>query len=63
MTTETREEQVARWERDGLLDPTCAGCQEFYRSAMPTSTFAPSHKASDGCQSGKRHHCTCDRCF
>lgn len=25
--------------------------------------FFPAHQASDGCQSGKSSHCTCDTCF
>jgi hypothetical protein len=25
--------------------------------------FAPRHKASSGCKSGSRAHCTCDVCF
>jgi hypothetical protein len=29
----------------------------------PAFGFAPSHKASERCMSGKRPHCTCDTCF
>lgn len=25
--------------------------------------FGPPHVASDRCESGKRPHCSCDRCF
>jgi hypothetical protein len=61
---ETREQAIARLEASGDLDPTCNGCRERYESkGMPYDVFAPRHKASDRCQSGKRSHCTCDTCF
>lgn len=61
---ETREEMIARWERDGLLDPNCPGCKEYYDNpGKPTGVFTPSHNASPRCESGKRPHCTCDSCF
>lgn len=61
---ETRDEQIARWERLGWLDPQCPGCREFYSSPWkPSEVFAPRHKAMDSCQSGKHPHCTCDGCF
>ena len=61
---ETRVEQIARWEREGRLVPTCKACQEFYRApCLPAEVCAPSHKASAGCESGRYPHCTCDRCF
>jgi hypothetical protein len=61
---ETREQQVARLEASGDLVKDCPGCQERYNSAsMPADVFAPRHKASTRCQSGKRNHCTCDTCF
>lgn len=61
---ETREEMISRWEKEGRLDPICPGCREFYESPkFPTDVFAPNHKASNGCESGKRPHCTCDTCF
>ena len=63
MTTETREEVIARWERTGDLDPDCSGCQERYAAADPRSVFAPYHKPSRNCESGKYAHCTCDKCF
>jgi hypothetical protein len=38
---------------------TCRTCkEEGYGKG-----FAPQHKASEGCRSGKRAHCTCDTCF
>lgn len=63
--SETREEQIKRWEAEGRLDPGCWGCKEwFYSSDQPPSdVFAPRHNASGGCESGKRPHCTCDTCF
>lgn len=61
---ETREQCIARWERQGFLDPNCAACKEIYESdKMPYDIFAPRHKASDSCESGKQNHCTCDVCF
>lgn len=36
----------------------CSRCVSQGRTA-----FAPNHEASRSCQSGKRPHCTCDRCF
>ncbi len=36
----------------------CAQCERQGKGA-----FAPSHDASGRCESGKRPHCTCDRCF
>jgi hypothetical protein len=63
---EMRDEQVARMERDGLMDPACPMCQDEYYSrpdTMPCDVFAPRHQASTRCQSGKRAHCTCDTCF
>jgi hypothetical protein len=52
----------------GLLDPHCKMCvQVFYplvkQGRKVSDIFAPSHRPSDHCQSGKRPHCTCDRCF
>ena len=60
--TETREQKIARLEAQGRLDPNCAGCKEFYEHPN-VDPFAPNHKASDYCESGKRPHCTCDICF
>jgi hypothetical protein len=61
---EDRLAMITRWEREGRLDPNCPGCREFYDSPkLPIDVFAPSHKASNGCESGKRPHCTCDTCF
>lgn len=36
---------------------TCAYCAKYSGGMMP------SHNASSMCESGKRNHCTCDRCF
>jgi hypothetical protein len=63
---ETRDQQVARMESSGQLDPACPMCQREYYArpdTMPSDVFAPRHKASSRCQSGKRAHCTCDTCF
>jgi hypothetical protein len=62
--SETREQMISRWEKEGWLDPTCLGCKEIYEhEGMPTSVFAPSHEASSLCKSGKKPHCTCNTCF
>jgi hypothetical protein len=63
---ETRDEQVARMERDGQLDPECRMCRDEYYArpdTMPVDVFAPRHKASSRCRSGSHSHCTCDTCF
>lgn len=63
-TTESRAAMILRWEREGRLDPNCPGCREFYESPLlPVDVFAPGHKASSGCESGKRAHCTCPCCW
>lgn len=64
--TEARERQIARWERDGLLDPTCSICQEWFYArtdTMPRDVFAPRHRAGLSCRSGSRPHCSCGSCF
>ena len=61
---ETREQVIARLEASGDLDPECAFCQRIYAyPGMPYDVFAPSHKASPRCESGRYPHCSCDRCF
>jgi hypothetical protein len=60
------EEFIARLEKSGDLDPKCLFCVDhFYRDlkAGKGMPFAPRHKASLGCMSGRRAHCTCDTCF
>lgn len=54
---------IARMEANGDLAPTCLACREFYETPDPRDTFAPRHKASVLCQSGRRPHCSCDTCF
>ncbi len=63
LTPETREQKIARLEALGMLDSACPGCRERYEAKDPTSVFAPNHKASDRCRSGKRPHCSCDTCW
>ena len=66
MGKETIEERIARLEKDGFLDPNCKSCIEIFYPAYKqgmTRVFAPSHKPSSRCQSGKQPHCTCDTCF
>jgi hypothetical protein len=38
----------------------CIGCQQERERREP---FFPRHFAGKTCESGKRNHCTCDRCF
>lgn len=69
MTHETEaqetEEYIKRFEAAGMLDPSCPGCREAYQSLREGRglPFAPRHRASAGCESGRRAHCTCDACF
>ena len=60
---ETKAQIIARMEKAGFLDPNCKGCEERYTAPVPYAVFAPSHKPSDNCKSGKRPHCSCDTCF
>jgi len=64
--SETLEELIARLEQQGDLDPNCRMCQNIFYPAYNsgvTIVFAPRHKPSDRCESGKHPHCTCDSCF
>lgn len=64
-----REENIARLEDRGYLDPACLGCAEQYRyyrerwKKLGDMPFAPSHMPSRNCRSGRHAHCTCDTCF
>jgi hypothetical protein len=65
-----RATEIERLELDGRLDPECQTCVESFYPFMRTEwkergdgPFAPSHKASERCKSGKLAHCTCDTCF
>jgi hypothetical protein len=64
------EEDIARYinfcEVRGDLDPECPTCQKVFYPVLRAGEgwpFAPGHKASARCESGKRPHCTCDCCF
>ena len=59
---QVRQQRIQTMELTGNLDPNCKGCKPYYDHPM-VSPFAPSHKASNRCESGKRSHCTCDICF
>jgi hypothetical protein len=64
MSDVSKAEQIERMEATGSIDPGCVYCQrEFYAAENPVRVFAPRHKASGGCRSGARPHCTCDGCF
>jgi len=56
----SRDDLIFQMEKEGRLDPICSGCKEFYDSDDPSSVFAPDHRPSPRCESGKRPHCTCD---
>lgn len=62
-----KEEYIKQLEDEGKLDPNCNGCKEFYNEIKNGKeyweVFAPRHKASSMCRSGKYPHCTCDTCF
>lgn len=58
----TKQQRLDNLERLGSLVPGCPACQEFY-DHPEGDPFAPLHRASDACESGKRPHCTCDACF
>lgn len=60
---QTGDEWRARNQANGNYDPNCVGCEERKTAINPWSVFAPNHKASSGCESGKREHCTCNYCF
>ncbi len=50
------------------LDPNCKTCQEIFYPKIKEGKkqfeiFAPNHKPSAYCESGKHPHCTCDTCF
>lgn len=66
ISSETVDERIARLESMGEIDPACKACQVHFYPSYRTGhfdVFAPNHKASDRCESGKRPHCTCDVCF
>jgi hypothetical protein len=66
MKDETIEARIKYLETLGELDPNCKMCVAIFYPAMRKgnfSPFAPRHKASPRCQSGKYAHCTCDICF
>jgi len=55
-------------EMKGLVEPDCAMCNEVFYPKLKEGVkmmdiFAPRHKASENCKSGKHDHCTCDTCF
>lgn len=69
----TREEKIQQLEDRGDLDPNCDMCKKIfypfylnewsYYNQFQKTPFAPSHKASKFCKSGRENHCTCDTCF
>lgn len=66
--TSERLEYLLDLERRHLIDRFCEFCQKVIIPQIKdgkniTDIFAPRHKPSDRCQSGKHPHCTCDTCF
>lgn len=62
------DEHIKKLEEAGELDPNCKGCQEIFYPKLREGKelweiFAPKHKPSISCRSGKYPHCTCDTCF
>ena len=52
----------------GDLHPSCLTCIEVFYPQIREGKklheiFAPRHKASRRCESGRLPHCTCDACF
>jgi hypothetical protein len=46
----------------GMIAEGCAVCEAYVADYGLTGMW-PRHKASGGCESGGREHCTCDACF
>lgn len=66
--TQTVDEYLREAEARGDYDPNCKTCvavflPEVEKGGVLWNVFAPPHKASPRCQSGKYPHCTCDTCF
>lgn len=66
--SETINDYIMRMTREGHLDPNCQTCKESFIPKLMDGhklydIFAPRHKASPHCKSGKHPHCTCDTCF
>lgn len=65
---ETINKYIMQLYRDDRIDKDCKTCQEDFiprlmNGARLSDIFAPRHKASENCKSGKHPHCTCDTCF
>lgn len=60
------QEYIKKLEELGEIDPNCDYCKSIFYPQLEAghkSVFAPRHKASRHCESGKHAHCTCDTCF
>lgn len=65
-TERTPAELIAYLQSIGELDPTCQMCIRLFYPELIAGQgmpFAPGHKASRNCESGKRPHCSCSVCF
>jgi hypothetical protein len=58
MSIAENEPEAPRRIRAMLINGMCKFCDEHRDDRM-----MPPHDASPRCESGKRHHCTCDTCF
>lgn len=68
MNTEEIKAYIKEMEALGLMDKNCKTClnvfyPEVAKGKKIIEIFAPAHKASTRCKSGKYNHCTCDTCF
>ncbi len=64
--TETIEERIKRLEQLEEINPYCKTCKKIFYPEYEKgnfTVFAPRHKPSPRCRSGKHPHCTCDTCF
>ncbi len=66
--TQAIQEYIDKLEKDGLIDPNCNTCLNYFYPLIMAgrnlyNIFAPRHKPSDRCESGKHPHCSCDTCF
>lgn len=61
-------EYILQLEKEGRFDRFCKFCQEHFMPQLKIGRrlpdiYAPPHKPSTHCESGKKPHCTCDTCF
>ena len=62
------ETYIKELESKGWIEPNCKSCKAYFYPELQkgnkfSSIFAPGHKPSSRCESGKHPHCSCDTCF